>query len=86
LLARREQVRSTKTSAGNEPRERREDLFKPQEQAKVADFPTTSGGEDSAPAQTAPSVEAKPEIAETPAGTTSRLLEAKRRAQKRRDG
>ena len=85
LLARREQVRSTRTSAGTEPRERREDLFKPQEPAKMADFPLTSEGEGATPSQQEPPVEAKPAEEETPAGTTSRLLEAKRRAQKRRD-
>jgi uncharacterized membrane protein len=82
LLARREQVRSTRTSAGTT--EPRPDLFKPQEPAKVADFPM-SGQNDkpAAAAEAAPPAEPKP-TAEEPASTTNRLLEAKRRAQKRR--
>ena len=86
LLARREQVRSTRTTAGSEPREPREELFKPQETAKTADFPIKEGDDDSGPQQTEPTIEAKPAETDTPAGTTSRLLEAKRRAQKRREG
>ena len=86
LLARREQVRSTRTTAGSEPREPREELFKPQETAKAADFPLKEGEDDSGPQQTEPTTEAKPAETDAPAGTTSRLLEAKRRAQKRREG
>jgi uncharacterized membrane protein len=81
LLARRDQVRSTRTSAGTA--EPRPDLFKPQEPAKVADFPLSGQSEKTIPAEAAPPVEAKP-AAEEPASTTNRLLEAKRRAQRRR--
>lgn len=81
LLARREQVRSTRTSAGTT--EARPDLFKPQGPAKAADFPLPGQSEKSAPAEAALPAETKP-AAEEPASTTNRLLEAKRRAQKRR--
>ena len=82
LLARREQVRSTRTSAGTA--EPRQDLFKPQEPAKAADFPLSGQSEKSTPAETASPAETKPAEEEKPT-TTNRLLEAKRRAQKRRD-
>ncbi len=81
LLARREQVRSTRTSAG--AAEPRRDLFQPQEPAKVADLPLSGQSEQTAPAEAAPPVETRP-AAEEQASTTNRLLEAKRRAQKRR--
>jgi Ca-activated chloride channel family protein len=81
LLARREQVRTTRTSAGTA--EPRPDLFKPQEPAKVADFPLSGQNEKSAATEAAPPAETKP-AAEEQASTTNRLLEAKRRAQKRR--
>ncbi|MEK7781161.1 MAG: hypothetical protein AAB370_06640, partial [Verrucomicrobiota bacterium] len=81
LLARREQVRSTRTSAGSA--EPRPDLFKPQEPAKVADFPMSGQSDKPALVEAAPTIEAKP-AAEEQASTTNRLLEAKRRAQKRR--
>ncbi len=81
LLARREQVRSTRTSAGTA--EARPDLFKPQEPAKAADFPLSGQSESSTPAEATPPVETKPTEEEKPT-TTNRLLEAKRRAQKRR--
>ena len=84
LLARREAIRSTRTSAGTT--EPRPDLFKPQEPAKAADFPIASESDGSPPTQAAPPVETKSAEAEPAEGTTSRLLEAKRRAQKRRDG
>ncbi len=81
LLARREQVRSTRTSAGTT--EARPDLFTPQEPAKVADFPMAGQSDKPAAAAAAPPAEPAP-AAEEPASTTNRLLEAKRRAQKRR--
>jgi hypothetical protein len=81
LLARRDQIRSTRTSAGSA--EPRQDLFKPQEPAKVTDLPFPGQAESAAPAEVAPPAEAKP-AEEDKASTTNRLLEAKRRAQKRR--
>jgi Ca-activated chloride channel family protein len=81
LLARREQVRSTRTSAGTA--EPRQDLFKPQEPAKAADLPFLGQTDKPAPTESAPPVEAKAAEEEKPS-TTNRLLEAKRRAQKRR--
>jgi len=81
LLARREQVRTTRTSAGTA--EPRQDLFKPQEPAKAVDLPFPGGTGKSTPNEVAPPVETKSAEEEKPA-TTSRLLEAKRRAQKRR--
>ncbi len=80
LLARREQVRSTQTA----PAQPSPDLFKPQ---KVI---TTLPGQDTPLAGGAPIGQPKPEPApedkDKPAATstTSRLLDAKRRAQQRR--
>jgi hypothetical protein len=81
LLARRDQVRSTRTSAGTA--EPRPDLFKPQESAKVSDLPLPGHTDKSAPAETTPTSQTEPVQEEAPS-TTNRLLEAKRRAQKRR--
>jgi Ca-activated chloride channel family protein len=81
LLARREQVRSTRTSAGTA--EPRQDLFKPQEPAKAADLPFLGQTDKPAATESAPPVEAKAAEEEKPS-TANRLLEAKRRAQKRR--
>jgi Ca-activated chloride channel family protein len=81
LLARRDQVRSTRTSAGTA--EPRPDLFKPQAPAKATDLRIHGQGDKATPAETAAPVEPKPAEAEPPT-TTNRLLEAKRRAQKRR--
>jgi uncharacterized membrane protein len=79
LLARRERVRATHTAPAVEPRP---DLFRPDrpvteplEGAEAAASPTST---PSAPALEPPLV-----VAEAPASTTSRLLEAKRRAQRR---
>ncbi len=80
LLARREQVRSTRTGAGED---RREELFRPQQPGAVIELPGQTPHEPAAPAEAPPKAEGKP--AEKPTTTTSRLLEAKRRAQKRRD-
>jgi uncharacterized membrane protein len=80
LLARREEVRSTRTSAGGT--EPRPELFKPQTPAPPADRPFPGDGKPTL-TEAAPPPTAKPAPEETPA-TTSRLLEAKRRAQKRR--
>ncbi|HEY5911741.1 MAG TPA: VWA domain-containing protein [Verrucomicrobiae bacterium] len=80
LLARREQVRSTRTAPSVQPRP---ELFQPR-QAPAEPLP---GQPVDAPLrQPPPIVEAPPEEPEEPAQstTTSRLLDAKRRAQKRR--
>jgi Ca-activated chloride channel family protein len=81
LLARREQVRSTQTA----PAQPSAELFKPQKQA-----PLSLGGEpDQPPGQTGtastPEPEPKDEAKSPPASTTSRLLDAKRRAQRRKE-
>ncbi len=80
LLARREQVRSTQTAPATEPDP---DLFHPQN-APAEPLP---GGEPAMVAAAQPSAEPETAKAAEPASgttTTSRLLEAKRRAQKRR--
>jgi uncharacterized membrane protein len=80
LLARREQVRSQKTAPVAEPRP---DLFQP-----VGPATTPLPGTEGVPArdaQTPAAPEEQPKAAPEPAtNTTSRLLEAKRRAQKRK--
>jgi Ca-activated chloride channel homolog len=80
LLARREQVRSQHPGPAVEPSE---DLFRPQ-QAPAMPLP----GEEGAPTQPplAPAAPAEPTkpSEEPPSSTASRLLEAKRRAQKRK--
>ena len=83
LLARRGEVRATKTAAGNEARP---ELFRPQ-QARSAGGIAGPCDAGSAPRPvSAPKDEPKTgETGEKPENTTSRLLEAKRRAQKRRD-
>ncbi len=80
LLAKRGHVRATQTQAGSEPRP---DLFRPEKAAVVPSAQTSSTPvreETSAP-------EAKPAspAEAAPASTASRLLEAKKRAQKRRE-
>jgi uncharacterized membrane protein len=81
LLARRQQVRTQQTAPGAEPRP---ELFRP-EQVPTLPLP---GEEETAeqPAQPAPTTPSEPpKPAEEPGpSTTSRLLEAKRRAQKRK--
>jgi uncharacterized membrane protein len=80
LLARREQVRSTKTAAA----EPRPDLFRPQKPVEpVSPGPSPPSAQEPAPAASSPAEESP---SEAPASTTSRLLEAKRRAQKRKGG
>ena len=81
LLARREQVRSTRTSAGTT--EPSQDLFKPQEPAKTTDLPFPGEPAKLSPTEVAPPGETKATEEEKPS-TTNRLLEAKRRAQQRR--
>ncbi|HLH52646.1 MAG TPA: VWA domain-containing protein, partial [Verrucomicrobiae bacterium] len=82
LLARREQVRSTRTAAA----ETRPELFQPktpvtevQAGPEAPSGPPQVGGSSTPPPPAAPEEPA-------PASTTSRLLEAKRRAQKRKEG
>jgi len=80
LLARREHVRSTQT--GLPVVEPRPDLFRPDKPATepLPGYPETAAAPPEAPAA-APE---KPPEKPAPGSTTSRLLEAKRRAQKRR--
>jgi len=81
LLARRDHVRSTKTAAA----EPRPDLFRPEKPVE----PTAPGLPSvSEPLQEQPTVSPPSEqtVEEAPASTTSRLLEAKRRAQRRKGG
>lgn len=78
LLARRDQVRSTHTAPANQPAP---DLFTPTRPAEVPLDLTAGEARPEAPAA-APHTPAAPP--EAPAGTTSRLLEAKKRAQQRR--
>jgi Ca-activated chloride channel family protein len=82
LLARKQQVRSTQTA----PSEPSADLFKPQKEVTLP-----LGGEPSQPTglgggtPAAPQPPTKPEDKQPPTSTTSRLLDAKRRAQKRKE-
>jgi Ca-activated chloride channel family protein len=85
LLARREQVRSTQTAPAQARAQA--DLFRP---AKPVTLPlgeaVESGGGGSAFTGTAePVAEPEPEGGKAPTTTTSRLLDAKRRAQKRKE-
>jgi hypothetical protein len=80
LLARRQQVRSRQTAPSAEPRP---DLFRPERPAAVplpGEEPAATQPPEAAPAAT----EAPKPSAEPAPSTASRLLEAKRRAQKRR--
>ena len=76
LLTRRDEVRSKKTAAA----EARPELFQPATPVVLPDKPPSSPGIDLKPSDSTP---AKPEDA--PVTTTSRLLDAKRKAQKKRD-
>jgi hypothetical protein len=81
LLARREQVRTTQTA----PAQPDADLFRPQKPVTLPaaqDFSVPVGTpDDESKFLPEPEAEAKP----PPASTTSRLLDAKRRAQKRKE-
>jgi uncharacterized membrane protein len=82
LLARRDQVRSTKTAAA----EPKPELFRPEKPFEEAAPTTRTAGTEKAP-PAAPSVSEPDKPGEEPStSTASRLLEAKRRAQKRRGG
>ena len=80
LLARRDHVRSTQTGPALQPAP---ELFQP---VRAVDLNTSiSELKPKAITQIAEPAEQGSKKAEPPAGTTSRLLEAKRRAQKRRE-
>jgi hypothetical protein len=83
LLARRDAVRSQKTGPAAEPAA---DLFQPEHQPTAplpgADEPGTLTIPEPKPPKEEPT---KPEGQAGAGSTTSRLLEAKRRAQKRKD-
>jgi hypothetical protein len=81
LLAKRGEVRTTRTAAGTEPRP---ELFHPDQPGAPVEMPTTGAGETAPPVERPTVAPAKTEEEEKPVGTTSRLLEAKKRAQKRR--
>jgi Ca-activated chloride channel family protein len=80
LLAKRGEVRTTRTAAG----EPRPELFRPEQPGTPVGLP--AGETQAVPPLLAKTSAAGPPSAgaEKPAGTTSRLLEAKKRAQKRR--
>ncbi len=81
LLARREQVRTTRTAPAVQPQP---ELFRPQRPVTVSSAQAAepaAGGVQTA-TEEAPPAEAQPQAG--PASTASRLLEAKRRAQQRR--
>lgn len=80
LLARRNQVRSTKTAPTVEPSP---ELFRPQREPTDPLVPATSPGDKATP-PVAPPPESPPQPDEPAASTASRLLEAKRRAQGRK--
>jgi hypothetical protein len=80
LLAKRGEVRSTRTGAG----EARAELFQPEQAGAVIELPGTRP-EGAAGTVRAPVEEAKASETEKQTTTTSRLLEAKKRAQRRRD-
>ena len=82
LLAKRGEVRTTRTAAG----EARPELFRPQQPGAPVELPAAGSGESAPPVRQPPVAASKPAETEKPVGTTSRLLEAKKRAQKRRDG
>jgi Ca-activated chloride channel homolog len=83
LLARRGEVRATKTAAGDEARP---ELFRPQQPGAPVELPGSPLPEATPRPVAAPKDEPKTDETGKPENTTSRLLEAKRRAQKRRDG
>jgi uncharacterized membrane protein len=80
LLARRGQVRATQTAPASQPSS---ELFHPKKQASPAREVVSVGGGNRTSSESAPDVSAP--SSQTPASTASRLLEAKRRAQKWKD-
>ena len=83
LLAKRGEVRTTRTAAGTAPRP---ELFRPEQPGAPVEFQVAGAGEAAAAVERPPVAPGKTEEVEQPVGTTSRLLEAKKRAQKRRGG
>ena len=82
LLARRDQVRSKQSVAPAGPRP---DLFRPEKPVTEADVESASGAALGVPPQAPPEAEPAKPAGEPPSSTTSRLLEAKRRAQRRKE-
>lgn len=80
LLAKRGEVRSTRTASG----EARPELFRPEQATAPVEWSTDQATAGTPPPDAAPAVTRQEPEPEKPAGTTSRLLEAKKRAQKRR--
>ena len=82
LLARRDQVRNTQTGPAPEARP---DLFKPEQPVVLPARPAAPTGP--AASQPGPASEATPTApaSDSPASTTGRLLEAKRRAQRKQE-
>ncbi|HVV71787.1 MAG TPA: hypothetical protein VHI52_09860, partial [Verrucomicrobiae bacterium] len=81
LLARRDQVRSAQAAPPLEPKP---ELFRPVRPAEeLAPLPGTAQGAANEPQPETSPAQAEPPK-EAPSSTASRLLEAKRRAQKRR--
>ena len=80
LLARRGQVRAQQTGPGQP----RPELFQPQQPGESVALPTGAERTPESRTEAAPVPETKPAEAQ-PASTASRLLEAKRRAQRRRE-
>ncbi len=80
LLAKRGEVRAKRTVAG----EARPELFRPEEPVQPIELPRSRTAEPPPVSEAQPDAETMAEEPEKPAGTTSRLLEAKKRAQKRR--
>jgi Ca-activated chloride channel homolog len=81
LLAKRGEVRSTRTAAGGDARP---ELFQPLQPAAPIELRAADPGGTAVLAARPPTAPEKSPATEQPTGTTSRLLEAKRRAQKRR--
>jgi hypothetical protein len=84
LLSRREQVRSQQTAPAKDPAE----LFRPDKPSAPSapgDFGIPPGLGSGPATPSSPSAEPPPGDQPPPTSTTSRLLEAKRRAQKRKE-
>jgi hypothetical protein len=82
LLARRDHVRSVRTAPSAEERP---ELFQPEQAGAPGEWAAKTTGETPRETPTVPtSPEAKPASPEEASTTTSRLLEAKRRAQRRK--
>lgn len=82
LLARRDAVRGGKTAPGTEARP---ELFQSEQPGASVPLPSSPPTQTSAPAQPVGPPTTPPAETEPPGSTTSRLLEAKRRAQRRRE-